>query len=326
MTESQRWRCFVDRNDGQGPVEVKQEEIPQALMSEALVWVDILAPTRDDTAWLQKTFGFHGLALSDVHNNDVRPKQETYEDVLFTVFRAINFNPGEDALDTINLNLFLTDRYVVSTHRKPLRAVRTLLERIEMDKAIFAKGTSFLYYMLLDAVVDRYLDILDIIEEKMDGLEDRVFQDENGKIQQDIFDLKKRVSSMRRLIGPEREALTSLVHTPFPQIHTETRTHLRDVLDHVLRAQDMLESYRDLLSGLMDTYMTKLSNRMNEVMKLLSIIATVMLPLGFLTGLFGMNFDEIPFLHWQYGFWALVVVMVLLVGFMFWMFKKKDIL
>lgn len=326
MSEPKRIRCLADRRDGNGVVEVSQDQVAEHLRGQSLLWVDVLAPTTADNAWLQRTFGFHELALSDLLNNETRPKQESYDNVLFTVFRAINLNPGENAFDTINLNIFLTDRFVVTSHVKPVNTVDALLERIGKDNSLLSKGTSFFYYMLLDGVVDRYLDILDTIEEKIDDMEDRVFTTNDPSVQQDIFALKKQVSSMRRLIAPEREALTSLINGSLPQVTAQTRTHLRDVLDHVLRAQDMLESYRDLLAGLMDSYMTRISNRMNEVMKMLSIIATIMLPLGFLTGLFGMNFDIIPFVHWPYGFWGLMGVMLILVGFMFWIFKKKDFL
>lgn len=324
--EPARWRVFADRRDGNGLAETGKGELSKLVRSESLVWVDILDPTPEDTGFLQKVFGFHALALSDLLNNEVRPKQESYEDVLFTVFRAINLNPGEEALDTINLNIFLTDRWVVTTHQKPLRTIHSIIERVEQDKTLLSRGTPFFFYTVLDGVVDRYLDILDTIEDQLDSLEERVFEETDESVQHGIFDLKKQVSRMRRLVGPEREALTSLVHTPCPLIDAETRTHLRDVLDHVLRCQDMLESYRDLLAGLMDSYMTKISNRMNEVMKMLSIIATIMLPLGFLTGLFGMNFESMPFLHWHYAFWGLVIVMSLLVLFMLWIFKRKHFL
>ena len=309
QSSSDRWRCFADRKDGTGAVAVNRSEVPDLLEAGARLWVDVLAPTPADTDWLKRTFKFHPLALSDVLNDNVRPKNETYGPVMFTVFRALNLNTEADPLDTINLNLFLTDRHLVTTHSAPLRSVREVIERIDRDKTTIESGTSFLYYRLLDGVVDRYLDLADHLDDRIDELEDLLFNVGDGAVQQVIFELKKQVSVLRHRVLPERDVLASLVRGDFPQIDAQTQMHLRDVLDHAVRTRDILEAQRDLLNGLMEAYMTHLSNRMNEVMKLLSIIATLMLPLGVIAGIFGMNFDAMPMLRWKYGFWVLIGMM-----------------
>ncbi|MBN1517757.1 magnesium/cobalt transporter CorA [Candidatus Sumerlaeota bacterium] len=298
---------------------------PDFLQEGANFWIDILNPRMKDTEWLGRVFGFHALALSDVMNNETRPKQETYDGMLFTVFSAVNLNPGEDILDTINLNLFLTPKFLVTTHCKPLKSVEQVIQVMEKTCDIRQTGPDFLYYQLLDGVIDRYFDVMDELEDEIDALELDVMALEDG-VQGRIMQCKRRFAHLRRSMGPKREALRSLVYNPQPLISSVTQTHLRDVLDHVMLINDNLESYRELLGALMDTYLSQLSQRMNEVMKLLSIIATIMLPLSFLTGLFGMNFVQMPLLHWRYGFWALMGFMGLLICGMIYLFRRNKML
>lgn len=320
------WRCFALQPGSKTASIAEREAIPQLVASGTRIWLDIQGPTPEDTAWLADTFGFHQLALLDVLNNDVRPKQETYDEVLFTVLGAVNLNPGEDALDTINLNMFLTSQYLISTHCKPLKSTRRVLTALEKGRNWLARGTDHIYYRLFDGVVNRYLDILDEMEEHFDNIEYKVFKTNDPSVQESIFHEKRRIAFLKRSIGPTRDALRELVYGAFEQIKPETQTLLRDVLDHVMRIGDGIESYRELAAGLMDSYMSRISNRMNEVMKLMSIIATVMLPLSFLTGLFGMNFDRIPGLHFEYGFWVLCFFMSALIGLLLWFFRRKGIL
>lgn len=327
MSGDGQWTCFTLDPAGKKVVPLPPEELEEAIAAGRRLWIDIGAPTREDTQRLKELFHFHDLALEDVLNNDVRPKQESYDEALFTVFGCMNLNPGEDELDTINLNLFLTPQVLVTTHCKPLKTIRNAVRNAEGGRGGLVKGTDFLYYRLLDGVIDRYLDFTDDFEEEIGEIERTIFSDPtNREVQGRVFEFKRKIAYLRRSLGPQRDALKTLATTELPQISRETRTHLRDVLDHVLRISDTLESYRELLNSLMDSYMSQISNRMNEVMKLMSIIATVMLPLSFLTGLFGMNFDNIPGLHWEVGFWVLLGVMVILVMGLVWFFRRRNIL
>lgn len=327
MSADGEWNCFTLDETGRRVAPLDPANLEDALATGRRVWVDVLSPDKDDVKRLKELFHFHDLALEDVMNNDVRPKQETYDDVLFTVFGCINLNPGEDELDTINLNLFLTPHYLVTTHSKPLKTVRAAIRNAEKGRGGLVKGTDFLYYRLLDGVIDRYLEFTDDFEDGLSEIEKAIFSERGGReVQAQVFEFKRQIAYLRRSLGPQRDALKILATTELPQISKNARMHLRDVLDHVLRISDTLESYRELLNSLMDSYMSQISNRMNEVMKLMSIIATVMLPLSFLTGLFGMNFDNIPGLHWEVGFWALLGVMIVLVLGLVWFFRRRNIL
>ncbi len=320
------WQCFALRKGEQTAIEIRRDEATRYLSEGARIWLDVVAPEESDAKWLSSTFGFHELALIDLRSNDVRPKQEAYGDVLFTVFGAINLNPGEDELDMINLNIFLTDRFVVSAHRKPLKTIRNAITLMSRKPSPLARGTDYLYYLLLDGVVNRYLDIMDDVETQLDEIETIVFADRPRPVQEQIFTEKRRLALLRRSVGAKRDALRELVYGNLPQISPETRTLLRDVLDQVMRISDSIESYRELASGLMDSYMSHISHRMNEVMKLMSVIATMMLPLSFLTGIFGMNFDVMPGTHVSYGFWVLAAFMGMMVAGLIWFFRRSGIL
>ena len=175
-------------------------------------------------------------------------------------------------------------------------------------------------------MIDRYFAVMDQIEDDIEDIEKRIFERPDKEVQKDIFSMKRKVAKLKRSIAPKREALRSLVYSDMKQISSETRIYLRDVLDHVMRIDENIDSYRDLISGLMDAYMTQISNNMNATMALLSIIATIMLPLSLLTGVFGMNFEYIPGLKIKWGFWALVGVMLIISIVLIFIFRKKKML
>lgn len=321
-----RWVCFVELEKGAKPVRIERGEIVGCLNQGHRLWIDVLNPTAEDTGWLEDVFDFHALALSDVLNNEVRPKQEPYEDFLFTVFGGINHDPAEFLFDTINLNLFLTSQCLVTAHLKPLSIVDSVIRRIEKGEEILVHGPDHLYYVLLDELVDRYVTTIDGMEEEVDALEDAVFDGMEPDFQEKLFELKRKVTYGLRALRPKREALKILVYREPPNITPAVQTHLRDVLDHVQSSIDHLESFRELLNNLMDSYMIRISNRSNQVMVLLSVIATIMLPLTFITGIFGMNFQHIPGLDSRFGFWAVSGFMAMMSGGMVWAFRKRGIL
>lgn len=326
MSDTSTWRAFRLNGDSGDDAVIDRQAILDLKGRGEAFWLDIERPTRDDTDWLQEHFGFHPLALDDVHNNKVRPKQETYGDVLFTVFDAINLNEGEDPLDTVNLNIFLTESFIVTAHCLPLRTVNRVADRIFDVKSPSPKAPDRAYYYLLDGVIDRYFSVVDEVEDELAALEQRVTDTRNRGVQESIFGLKRRIVALKKSINPKREAMRALVGSQFPQISSSTRIHLRDVLDHVMRIDESLDSHRELVSGLRDTYMAEISNQMNEVMKLMSVIATLMLPLSFMTGLFGMNFEVMPGTKVANGFWILMGVMGGLAVLMIWYFRKNRIL
>lgn len=314
--------CYVDMGDGKGIVPAARETIVTLVAAQRAVWIEILSPGEADMRWLRESFKFHPLALSDVLNDDVRPKQEYYGDTLFTVFRAVNLNPGQDILDLINVSIFLRDNLLVTCHRQPVRTINFFFENTQTSRDLLAKGACHTYYLLLDGMVDRHFDVVEQIEDEVCTLEEQVFSPEEVDIRHQLWQTQKRVSFLKRSLTPEMEAVRNLVQSGNGHFTDETRMNLRDVLDHLQYLNDQLESYRDNLNGLMDSYLSQLTHKTNETMKILSVVATIMLPLTVITGIFGMNHEVMPTLKDPHGFWmvigSMVVVAVGLLGYFKW--------
>jgi len=289
-----------------------------------MFWLDIEAPTEDSVKLMGEVFKFHPLAIEDCVHRQSRPKIEEYSDYLFIVYHGINFNPGEYLLDTIDVDIFLGPNYIVTVHEKPLQSIAVIKERLEKNPKLLEAGPDRLLYRILDELTDRYFKVIDDMDEGMDKIEDSIFENFSKEALPLIFSAKKEVLALRRLVGPQMEVLKTLTYRESPYIKSSTQLYLRDIYDHILRIVEILESQRDLLSGAMDSYLSQVSNRTNEVMKVLSIVATIMLPLSFLTGLYGTNFIMLPGADNPAGFWGLVIAMVGLAGGMLLYFKMKK--
>ena len=318
--------CFVDMGDGKGIVPAARETVAALVAAQKAVWIDVLAAGDAEVRWLRETFRFHPLALSDVTNDAVRPKQEYYGDTLFTVFRAVNLNPGQDVLDLINVAIFLRDNLLVTVHRMPVRTINLFIENTQTSRDLLAKGAHHTYYLLLDGMVDRHFDVVEQIEDEVCTLEEQVFGPEEVDIRQQLWQTQKRVSFLKRSLTPEMEAVRNLVQASNGRFNDETRLNLRDVLDHLQYLNESLESYRDNLNGLMDSYLSQLTHKTNETMKLLSLVATIMLPLTVITGVFGMNHASMPTLQDPHGFWMVIGSMVVVATTLLVYFRYRRLI
>jgi magnesium transporter len=271
-----------------------------------VVWINFFQPTSEELGVVSQALSLHELTLEDLQNARVRPKVEEFEDHMFVVFKALNLNEGEDVLDVINLNLLLFKNTLITAHQKPLPSVKALLDSERERPTCIQRGPAFVMYAILDRIVDEYFPLMDELDETTEDIQVRIFERFDPNVSSRIFEWKTRVAHLRRRVGPQREMLMNLANRPHPLIPPKIQVYLRDVYDHLIRIYDNLESYRDILQGAMDSYMTQVSNRMNEVMKVLSIVATIMLPLGILTGLYGTNFEVLPGARGAYSFWIFV--------------------
>ena len=288
------------------------------------VWINLFEPPAEELEALSQALDVHELTIEDLRNSKVRPKVEEFENHLFVVFKALNLNEGEDPLDVINLNLLLFRNVLVSAHLKPVPAIKDLAQELEKRPAQMLKGPSFLLYRLLDLVVDEYFPILDELDEAADDMQTRLFEKFDPHVSSHIFDWKTKLAHLRRRVEAQREILMNLSNRPQALIPPKVQVYLRDVYDHIVRIHDTLESHRDILQGAMDSYMTQVSYRMNEVMKVLSAVATVMLPLSLLAGVFGTNFEVLPGSRNPHGFWIFVGVMVVIAVGNVVYFKRKK--
>lgn len=272
------------------------------------IWLDVEG--LGDVETVQKIgeiFNLHPLALEDVLNVHQRAKTEHYGDTTFIVVRMA---ASEERMDTEQVSIFLGDRFVI-TFQEGVEGDSFELVRDRLRKGggkIRTAGPDFLAYALIDAVVDHYFPVIERYGEHLDALEDRVIIRPTTETLNDIHGVKRDLLTLRKAFWPLRDAVNVLIRDPIPQIQEETRVYLRDVHDHIIQVIDIVETYRELASGLMDVYLSSVSNRMNEVMKLLTLIATIFIPLTFIAGVYGMNFDpnvsplNMPELKWYFGY------------------------
>lgn len=323
------WFCAVWSGNGEPAVLVPPESLTGPPEGDGFLWVDVERPGPEDTARLRELFGFHPLALEDVLNDRGLPKQETYGGTLFTVMSALSGKEASDGTPvTVNVGLFLHERLLVTCHSRPLACVDEV-RRMMSDRDLLDHHTpDYLYYLVLDGIIDEYLTRAEKLEAKLDAIEEEVFQPRlrrKSDPRRVIYETRRQLSRLGQLMLTKEETLRALVLRDYPQIRPETRTHLRDVLDHVLRARDHLTMMRELLTALMESHLSRLSMRLEESMKLLTIIGTIMLPLSFLTGIWGMNFRHMPGLDWPYSFPVLSGFMLALVAFMLALFRRMRL-
>lgn len=298
-----------------------------ALLSDkdTVTWVDFYKPTEQEIALLTHVFKFHPLAVEDCLSTAPNPKIDDYGEYLYLVIHGINAEAlKRDELETHDLDIFLGKNYLVTFHKGYFRSVDAVAERCRKNCSIMQKDPEFLMHTIIDALVDNYLPIIDDIGEKVDELEKEIFTKADQTVSSKIFTIKKDILYLRRIIHPQREILRNLSSGEHKQICFECSLHFKDVYDHLFMISELIESYRDTISGAMEAYLSVVSNRLNEVMKVLTIIATIMMPMTLVTGIFGMNFSQMPFLQSPYGFAAIMGFMGLLAAAMLLVFKRKG--
>lgn len=274
---------------------------------------------------LGSQFGFHRLALEDVVHGNQRAKVELYGDHYFIVTRML-FLSEENRLDTEQFSMFAGKGFLVTFQEKPGDCFKPVRERIRNNRGrIRGSGSDYLAYALLDMIIDAYFPVLERYGESLDQLEDEIITaaSPNETIGR-ILDVKRDLLVMRRAVWPLREVLNSLVRDPSPLITDETRVHLRDCYDHTVRVIELIENYRELAADMMALYLSISSNRMNEIMKVLTIISTIFIPLTFIVGVYGMNFRYMPELEWKHGYYAVWGLMLVCTVFMLRFFRKRG--
>jgi magnesium transporter len=285
-------------------------------------WLDLEGADTEEIAAIGKCFGFHPLAIEDAQNPDTRPTIEEYEDFLFVVTRGVNHNPGAPALDLVPLFVFLTDRLIVTVHGRPMRSIDGARERLRKHPEILADGPDRLLHMLLDHIVDHYFPIVEALEDRVEALEDEVFAKARRGILERIFSVRKEIVVLRRSLGPLREVVGNLMGG-VPHVRGDLRLFFRDVYDHVLRILDELETNRDIVAGLLESYLSQVNNRLAEVMKTLTALATIGLPFTIVSGWFGMNFELLPWTHKWWGALAATGVMITISTTAYLLFRTR---
>jgi len=289
-----------------------------------LLWLDIINPAEDDIDLMVDTFKFHQLAIEDAIFPQNQPKIDDYDDYLYIVVHELNYSShNAQGVKTQELNIFLGKNFVLTIHSDPLPSVAKLFQRSQTKPHCMQQGAGFLLHAIIDNVVDNYFPVVDQIENRIEELEDQVLAGADESVLEKIVDLKKSVLTTRNFIVPQRKILGVLCRANTLFIKRATSAYFRDVYDHVVRVSDMLDTYRDVLNSTMDAYLSVVSHRMNEIMKTLTIITTIMMPLTVITSFYGMNV-KIPEFAWGLKGYLLVLGLMVIAFFGMIIFLKRK--
>jgi magnesium transporter len=274
---------------------------------------------------LGECYGFHPLVLEDIVNTHQRPKLEDYGEYLYIVLKGLQYKEGTQRIETEQLSLILGKNYLFSFEEgKETEFFAPIRERIRAGKGRLRKeGPDALAYTLLDVVVDHYFDVMEALGDRVELLEGALVEHPEPKTLREIQVLKREMIALRKAVWPLREVIGRMERGESPMVREGTKIYLRDVYDHTIQVMDAVDTFRDMLSGMLDIYLSSVSNRLNAVMKVLTIIATLFMPLTFIAGLYGMNFKYMPELEWHWGYPAVLSGMGLIVIGMLIYFRKK---
>ncbi len=327
VTES---RVRILDYDEQGVREKSPARLDECLPfrdSETVTWIDIEG--LQDVGLLEglgRCFGLHPLILEDILNTDQRPKSDDMDDYIYVVLKMLDFDPASLEVVSEQVSIVFGRNFVISLQEgregdlfEPLR------QRIRNGKGRMRRlGPDYLAYSLLDTIIDHYFVILEKFAERIEKLEEELVGNPRPDTLQQIHRLKREMIFLRKSAWPLREVINGLEKSESDLIRPATKIFLRDIYDHAIHIVDSIESYREMLSSMLDIYLSSVSNRMNQVMKVLTIIATIFMPLTFLAGIYGMNFKHMPELGWPWGYPLVLALMFALAGAMIYFFKKKN--
>lgn len=291
-----------------------------------MVWVSLEQPQEEEySKVLVNQFHFHPLAVEDCQSRGYQtPKLDDYGDYLFIVAQAIHADGEFSSQPTEELNIFLGKNYVVSSFHTKMPPVEQLWKRLERDERLYQSGADFLCHALLDHLVDDYIPHLGALEEEIDVLEDTVLSNPQPQTLERILNLKHYTMTLRRVVGPQREVINRLCRDEFPMIDQHSRMYFRDIYDHLVRLYDLMDGIRDMTTSALEVYLNATSLRLNEVMKALTIVSTIFLPLSFVAGVYGMNFHYMPELPWRWGYAVAWGIFILIFLGMVAYFKKRK--
>jgi magnesium transporter len=272
-----------------------------------------------------KNFGLHPLVLEDIVHTEQRPKMEEYDGYIFLITKMLSYDEVEDELRTEQFSLILGPNYIITFQERVGDVFEMVRERLRKGKGRIRKQPpDYLAYALIDAVVDHYFLVLEKIAEKVESLEEELVTNPTPETLQTIHHLKRELIFLRKSVWPMRELIGGLERGESNLVGEKTTVFLRDVYDHTIQVIDTVETLRDMVSGMLDVYLSSLSNKMNEVMKVLTIIATIFIPMTFIAGIYGMNFEFMPELKWHWGYpivWAIIIAIAVI---MLSYFRRKK--
>ena len=307
------------------PLEVLQDALSDP---HALVWLDIEGDPGEYVNMLSSVFKLPHITIKTIGEEQERAKFVEGDGYFYVVVHGLTFDTKTEEASTPKLDIVFGKNFLITAHRSSLDWLDSFCKAAstgETEEHVMTRGVAFLLYAVLDTLVDSYFPVLDTLDDLIDDLEDATVNAAQEGVQLRLFRIKRAMSQMRRVISPQIEVANSLINRTGKVIPTEAEPYIADVHDHLIRAFEMLDSYRDLMSGLLDVYLSTVSNRLNQVMKQLTIIATIFMPITFITGIFGQNFAHSPQVEHDngYAFWIVLVIMAVITVAQIWYFRRR---
>jgi magnesium transporter len=311
-------RAIYYKGTGDLLTETTPDDYAAAIQDKAgVLWVDFTGeePEPSEKILLQ-TFQFHPLAVDDALHETHVPKVDDWEQYLYIAMNAISFASGQEDIESIELDVFLGENYIVTHHDLPIQALDRVWDTCKKDSRHFKRGADHVLYKLTDELIVDYMQVVENLDEEIELVEGEVLGNPSTEMVQKIFTLKRATLHLRRVLSPLREVLNKLARDDYDVIDAKDRVYFRDVYDHLVRLHDISESLRDLVGGVLDTYLSVINNRMNEIMKTLTLITTLFMPISFVVGFYGMNFFQPTsdgLSRWTSNF-AFIVMMTVVLG------------
>ncbi|MEZ0327329.1 MAG: magnesium/cobalt transporter CorA [Fimbriimonas sp.] len=309
--------------DGKGCTLVDEKQAVQLInRGRAMIWLDILV--RDQAAakeFLSEKLDFHELAVEDALSEYERPTLQEFREYLFFSLPALFENHGPDQY--VEIGFFLKEHAVITVRSQPVRIIDEWFERWRAHPDTMQSSAAVLLHSIMDGIVDSYFPVVDRMEDEIDELSDAIFSGDTGKVK-DILVLKKHFLEFRRRVAPVRDILNALLRRDLVLVPSDTKPYFQDVLDHVIRISEMLDVNRETLASLLDVHLSQVSNNLNLVVKKMTVVATVMMVMTLVAGIYGMNFDYMPELHWRFGYPFAILLMLVLGGLTLWGFKRSK--
>lgn len=311
--------------EGQLQQNISRDDIQRLFHSkEGLLWIDILETGPEDGEFLEHGLGLHHLAVEDCISPNIHPpKIDDFGDYLFIVVHGINHIVESEIVQTTELGIFLGSNFVISNHNYPLYSVEAVRRMIIENGRPMRRGADFLAYALIDTLSDNVMPTIDKMSDFAEEIEEETIRGPQQTTLEAIIKLKRSTLHIHRAMAPQREVLNKISRGEFSLVKTEALIYYRDIYDHIVRIEDLNQTIRDRADNALNTYLSSVANKQNEVMKTLALVATIFMPLTLLAGIYGMNFENMPELKWSWGYFAVLGLMGVTIGGVIWRFWSK---
>jgi len=318
-------RSYYFGPEGKVVKDLPVEKFREALSSEnSLLWVDMEGLEDGDIEILMDVFGLHPLTVEDCIMVNARPKVEDFPNYLFLVTQGVKIDEETGKIQVFEADFCLGKNYLITVHTDPVSSINLNLERVDKGSPIITRGSDFLMCSILESLADSYYPIVDRFDKRVDDMEAELFKDPTTKVFNEIYRLKNDTMLLRRTIGPQADVFSMLTRGDFPIIKPVNYVYFRNVFDHLVRINDIVGTSRDIVTGALEAYVSIVSNRLNEVMKVLTLLATVMMPFVVIPSIYGMNLKFLPFSNHEHGLWFILAFTALLTVLMVLYLKNEN--